>query len=111
LRLAPSHSRGRPPPGRTIASRYRLHRHSAFQIRRASADIRITGSDESHRKKPKETIMTRSKIALFALAAATLVSANGFANAAPYGDQGSHYVSSGAAAVESGVDQAKGNIR
>jgi hypothetical protein len=48
---------------------------------------------------------------IFALAAAALVSATGFANAAPYGDQGSHYVSSGSAAVESGVDQAKGNIR
>jgi hypothetical protein len=50
--------------------------------------------------------MTASKI-IFALAVAALVSTTGFANAAPFGDQGSHYVGS----VERGVDQAKGNIR
>ena len=50
--------------------------------------------------------MNATKI-IFALVVAALVSANGFASAAPFGDQGSHYVGS----VERGVDQAKGNIR
>ncbi|WP_170149680.1 hypothetical protein [Rhodoplanes roseus] len=55
--------------------------------------------------------MTRSKIALLALVAATLVSGPFAANAASFGDQGSHYVASGSAVVETGIDQAKGNIR
>lgn len=54
--------------------------------------------------------MTRSRIALLALAAAALVSAHGVADAAP-SDQGSRYVQSGSAVVETGVDQAKGDIR
>ncbi|WP_170149678.1 hypothetical protein [Rhodoplanes roseus] len=48
---------------------------------------------------------------VFALATLALVSATGAANAAPLGDQGSHYVASGSAVVETGTDQAKGNIR
>ena len=56
--------------------------------------------------------MTSSKLALFALAAAALVSANAIAaGAAPFGDQGSRYVQSQAGVVESGIDQAKGGIR
>ncbi|MFL9826431.1 hypothetical protein [Rhodoplanes sp. SY1] len=53
--------------------------------------------------------MNTLKIALVALA--TLASAQSIVNAAPYGDQGSRYVETGHGAVETGSDQAKGNIR
>ncbi|MDC7786122.1 hypothetical protein PQJ75_03530 [Rhodoplanes sp. TEM] len=54
--------------------------------------------------------MTASKIALFALAASVLASVQPV-HAAPFGDQGSHYVQTRAGAVETGTDQAKGDIR
>ncbi|WP_170149679.1 hypothetical protein [Rhodoplanes roseus] len=47
---------------------------------------------------------------VFALATLALVSATGAATAAPFGDRGSHYVASGSAVVETGIDRAKGNI-
>ena len=53
--------------------------------------------------------MNTLKIALVALA--TLASAQSIVNAAPSGDQGSRYVETGHGAVETGFDQAKGNIR
>ncbi|MFL9826432.1 hypothetical protein [Rhodoplanes sp. SY1] len=55
--------------------------------------------------------MTRKTLALAALVAATLTSAQSIVNAAPYGDQGSRYVETGHGAVETGSDQAKGGIR
>lgn len=54
--------------------------------------------------------MTSSRIALFALAAVVLASAQSV-QAAPLGDHGSRYVQSQAGVVEIGVDQAKGDIR
>ncbi|WP_146604522.1 hypothetical protein, partial [Rhodoplanes roseus] len=64
-----------------IACRYRPDSHSAFQIPPPDRDIRITGAAAAPIRQPKEIVMTRSKIALLALVAATLVSGPFAANA------------------------------